>query len=40
MLGDDPPILTDYDAVRVGMDFDWTSDRTGHYRVSVVVEAH
>ena len=40
MLGDDPPILADHDAVGIGMDLDGTSDRAGCHRVFVVVEAH
>src|SRR5438477_5308238 len=40
MLGDDPSILTDHDAVGIGMNLDRTSDCAGSYRVFVVVEAH
>src|SRR5881397_564251 len=40
MFGDDPPVLTDYDAVRIGMNLDRTPDRASSYRVFVVVEAH
>ena len=40
MLGHDPPVLADHDAVRVSMDLDRPSDRTGCYRVFVVVEAN
>ena len=40
MLGDDPPVLADHDAVGIGMDFDRTPDRAGRHRVFVVVEAH
>ena len=40
MLGDDPPVLADHDAVGIGMDFDRTPDRAGGHRVFVVVEAH
>src|SRR3979411_1124983 len=40
MLGDVPPILTDYDAVRIGMDLDRTPYRAGDHGVFVVVEAH
>src|SRR5467141_3375731 len=40
MLGDDPPVLADYDPVGIGMNLDWPSDRAGSYRVFVVVEAH
>src|SRR5271170_5100357 len=39
MLSDEPPVLADYDAIRVGMNFDRSSDRTGGHRVFVVVEA-
>jgi hypothetical protein len=27
MLGDDPAVLVDYDAIRIGMNFDRSSDR-------------
>ena len=40
MFGDDPPVLADHDAVRIGVDFDGTADRTGGHRVFVVIEAH
>jgi hypothetical protein len=40
MLSDDPPILADHDAIRIGMNFDRSSDGTGRHRVLVVVEAH
>src|SRR5206468_5171595 len=40
MLADDPPILADHDAIRIGMNLDRTPDRTGRHRVLVVVEAH
>src|SRR5271155_3943213 len=40
MLSNEPPVLADYDAIRVGMNFDRSSDRTGRHRVLVVVEAH
>ena len=40
MLGDDPPVLADHDAVRIGMDLDRTPDGAGGHRVLVVVEAH
>src|SRR5258706_9100908 len=40
MLGEDPPVLADYDAIRIGMNLDWTPDRTGRHRVFIVVEAH
>jgi hypothetical protein len=34
------PMLADYDAVGIGMNFDRSPDRTGRHRVLVVVEAH
>src|SRR5262245_52707428 len=40
MLADDPPVLADYNAIRIGMNLDRTPDRTGRHRVLVVVEAH
>src|SRR6202035_5251034 len=40
MLSDDPPVLADYDVIRIGMNLDRTPDRTGCPRVSIVVEAH
>src|SRR6266700_1402682 len=40
MFSDDPPILADHDAVRIGVNFDRTTDCAGSYRVLVVVEAH
>ena len=40
MFGNDPPVLADHDTVGIGMDLDGTPDRTGRYRVFVVVEAH
>lgn len=42
MLGNDPAILADYDAIGIGMDLDRMSDRAGRHshRVFVVVEAH
>src|SRR5664280_619026 len=40
MLGNDPAILADYDAIGIGMDLDRTSDRAGRHRVLVVVEAN
>jgi hypothetical protein len=40
MLGDDPPVLADYDAIRIGMNFDRTPDRTGCHGVLIVVEAY
>src|SRR3954453_4001926 len=40
MLSDDPPVLADCDAIRIGMNLDRMPDRTGHHRVLVVIEAH
>jgi hypothetical protein len=40
MLGNDPPVLADHDAIGIGVDFDRTADRTCRHRVSVVIEAH
>src|SRR5687767_8857473 len=40
MLGDDPSVLADHDAVGICVNLDWTPDRAGSYRVFVVVEAH
>src|ERR1700716_3383726 len=40
MLGDDPTVLTDHDAVGIGVNIDRTSDRARRHRVFVVVEAH
>src|SRR3954469_23567153 len=40
MFGDNPSVLADHDAIGVGVDFDWTPDCPGRYRVLVVVEAH
>src|SRR5438132_2470944 len=40
MLGDNAPVLADYDAIGIGMNLDRTPDRTGRHRVLVVVEAH
>ena len=39
MLGDDPTILADDDAIRIGLDLDRTADRARVDRVAVVVEA-
>src|SRR5690242_19751316 len=39
MLGDNTPVLADYDAIRIGVNFDGTTDSAGGYRVLVVVEA-
>src|SRR3981081_4289017 len=40
MLGDDPTVLTDHDAVGIGVNIDRPSDRARRHRVFVVVEAH
>src|SRR5271156_3141767 len=40
MLGDDPAVLTDYDAIGISMNLNRTTDCTGRDRVLVVVEAH
>src|SRR5438105_12228173 len=40
MLGNDPSVLADHDAVRIGMNLDRTPDRAGSYRVFIVVEAY
>src|ERR1700730_4537658 len=40
MLGDNAPVLADYDAIRIGVNFDGTTDGAGSYRVLVVVKAH
>src|SRR5664280_1604211 len=40
MLGDDPAVLTDHDAVGIGVNIDGPSDRARRYRIFVVVEAH
>jgi hypothetical protein len=40
MFGDDPPVLADHDAVRIGMDLDRPADRAGGHRIFVVVEVH
>jgi hypothetical protein len=37
MLGDDQSILTDYDAIGIGMDLNQTTDCTGRHRVPVQV---
>src|ERR1700733_13670778 len=39
MFGDTAPVLADYDAIRVGVNFDGPTDRACSYRVLVVVEA-
>ena len=38
MLGDNAPVLADYDAIRIGMNFDRTPNRAGRNRVLVIVE--
>ena len=40
MLGDDPPVLADDDAVGVGVDVDRAPDRARAHRIAVVVEPH
>src|SRR5215207_3553396 len=40
MFGDDPSVLTDHDAVRIGMNFDGTPNCVGSNRVFVVVEPY
>ena len=40
MLGDDPPVLADHDALGIGVNLDRAPDRAGGHRVLVVVEAH
>ena len=40
MLGDDPPVLADDDAVGVGVDVDRATDGAGADRIPVVVEPH
>jgi hypothetical protein len=40
MLGDNLAVLTDHDAVGVGLDLDGPTDRPGWDRVLAVVEAH
>src|SRR5947207_15883008 len=40
VLADDLAILADYDAIGIGMNLDWPTDRLGHHRVFVVVEAN
>ena len=40
MLGDNTPVLADDDAIRIGVNFDGTTDSAGSYRVLVVVEAY
>jgi len=31
MLGNDPPVLADHDAIGIGVDFNRTPDRTGRH---------
>src|SRR5476651_2486242 len=40
MLGNDAPVLADYNAVGIGMHLDRTPNRARSHRVFVVVEAH
>jgi hypothetical protein len=40
MLGHDPAVLADHNAIGIGMNLHRTSDRTGGHRVFVVVETH
>src|SRR6516225_2504944 len=40
MLSNDPSVLTDHDAIGIGLDFYRTSNRAGTDRVFVIVEAH
>src|SRR6267378_1681354 len=40
MLGNDAPVLADYNAVGIGMHLDRTPNRARRHRVFVVVEAH
>jgi hypothetical protein len=40
MLADDPPVLADHDAIRIGLDLDRAADRARGHRIFVVVEAH
>ena len=40
MLSNDPPVLADCDAIRIGMNLDRMPDRTGRHRVLVVIEAY
>src|ERR1700677_1538040 len=40
MLGDDTPVLADYDAIGISVNLNRTTDCTGRHRVLVVVEAH
>ena len=38
MLGHDPPVLADHNAIGVSVDVDRTADRAGAHRVLVIVE--
>jgi hypothetical protein len=40
MLGNDPAVLADHDAIRIGVDLDRTTDRADSDRVFVVIEAY
>src|SRR3981189_2547621 len=40
MLGNDPAVLADHDAVRRGLDLNGPPDRARRHRVLVVIEAH
>src|SRR6202162_289892 len=40
MLGNDPPVLADYDAIGIGVNLDRTPDRAARHRGLVFVEAH
>jgi hypothetical protein len=40
VVGNNPPILTDDDAIGIGVDIDRTADGAGIDRIFVVVEAH
>ena len=40
MLGNDAPVLADYNAVGIGMHLDRMPNRARSHRVFVVVEAH
>jgi hypothetical protein len=39
-VADNPAVLADHDAVRIGVNLDRTPDRAGGHRVPVVVKAH
>src|SRR5215471_10871261 len=40
MLGNNPAVLADDDAIRIGVNFNWPPDRARSYRVFVIIEAH